>query len=77
MAVNCVCNLSHNWPAGHHIHADSWQKAVTVLAAASRLPRGRPSRPTYSTRWKLDGGVTVAEVTSGDFCIAVYREDNV
>ena len=25
----------------------------------------------------LDGGVTVAEVTSGDFCIAVYREDNV
>jgi putative tRNA adenosine deaminase-associated protein len=24
----------------------------------------------------LDGEVTVAEVTSGDFCIAVYREDN-
>src|SRR5258708_18943758 len=25
----------------------------------------------------LDGEVTVAEVTSGDFCIAVYREDDV
>jgi len=25
----------------------------------------------------LDGEATVAEVTSGDFCIAVYREDNV
>jgi putative tRNA adenosine deaminase-associated protein len=25
----------------------------------------------------LDGDVTVAEVTSGDFCIAVYREDSV
>jgi len=24
----------------------------------------------------LDGVVTVAEMTSGDFCIAVYREDN-
>lgn len=24
----------------------------------------------------LDGDLTVAEVTSGDFCIAVYREDN-
>jgi putative tRNA adenosine deaminase-associated protein len=24
----------------------------------------------------LDGDPTVAEVTSGDFCIAVYREDN-
>ena len=24
----------------------------------------------------LDGEVTVAEVTSGDFCIAVYREDS-
>ena len=77
MAVNCVCNLSYNWLPAHPIHADSWQKAVTVLAATSRLPSGRPSRPTYSTRAMLDGGVTVAEVTSGDFCIAVYREDNV
>src|SRR5258706_2116928 len=25
----------------------------------------------------LDGEVNVAEVTSGDFCIAVYREDDV
>jgi putative tRNA adenosine deaminase-associated protein len=25
----------------------------------------------------LDGDVTMAEVTSGDFCIAVYREDDV
>src|SRR5690242_14506448 len=25
----------------------------------------------------LDGDVTMAEVTSGDFCIAVYREDSV
>lgn len=77
MAVNCLCNLSFKRLPAHHIHADSRQKAVTVLAAASRLPSGRRSRPTYSTRWMLDGGVTVAEVTSGDFCIAVYREDNV
>src|SRR5258707_4103743 len=34
-------------------------------------PRGRRTRST------LDGEVTVAEVTSGDFCIAVYREDDV
>lgn len=44
----------------------------------------RPDRPgavgtrlCYQTRSMLDGDVTMAEVTSGDFCIAVYREDNI
>ena len=77
MAVDCLRNHSFKGVTAQHNHADSARKAVTVLAAASRLsgaecPRGR----TLLARWMLDGEVTVAEVTSGDFCIAVYREDS-
>jgi len=74
MAANRLCNLSPKKITGPPIHADSVLKAVTVLAAASRLPSGRPSRP--ECRRELDGEVTVAEMTSGDFSIAVYREDS-
>src|SRR5690349_9610651 len=76
MAVNCLCNHSFKEVTAPHNHAESCLKAVTVLAAASRLPERTTSRPDLIACWMLDGEVTVAEVTSGDFCIAVYREDN-
>jgi len=76
MAVNCLCNHSFKGVTAQHNHADSARKAVTVLAAASRLPERSALAAGPLARWMLDGEVTVAEVTSGDFCIAVYREDN-
>lgn len=76
MAVGCLCNHSFKGVTGQRNHADSAQKAVTVLAAASRLPVRSALAADQLACWMLDGEVTVAEVTSGDFCIAVYREDN-
>jgi putative tRNA adenosine deaminase-associated protein len=75
MALNRVCNHSFKGVTAQPNHADSGPKAVTVLAAEAGL-RADGHRADLEPRRMLDGDVTVAEMTSGDFCIAVYREDN-